>query len=284
MALTLVLLVIHFVAPYAIIQPGRVHLNSTPADYNMSYKKLSLETTDNINLVGYHIKSQKDHTKGVLILVHGVGGCKEHFVALGAKLAKIGIASYLFDERAHGESGGKYCTYGFYEKHDISKIVDVAKQTYPNIPIGIWGNSLGGAVALQAMEIDKRLEFGVIESTFTNLHQITFDYKKRVLQGIGIRAISDYALQRAGKIANFNPEKVQPIAAVKNIEQPIFIAHGDKDIHISIKYGRALYMHLKSKDKVWYPIEGGTHVNMSKQGGKAYQNALLKFINENLNL
>jgi alpha-beta hydrolase superfamily lysophospholipase len=270
------------VAPYAIIRPGRVHLDSTPADYDVAFEKLKLQTSDTIKLVGYHIPSNTKETRGVLILVHGVGGCKEHFVALGARLSKMGIASYLFDERAHGESGGEYCTYGFYEKNDIRNIVDLIKREYPELPIGIWGNSLGGAVALQALEIDKRLEFGLIESTFTNLHDITFDYKKRILKGIGIRAISNYALKRAGEIANFDPGLVQPLASVKNIEQPIFMAHGDQDYHISFEYGKALFNNLKTTNKTWYRVKGGTHVNMSKQGGEEYRNALFNFVERNV--
>lgn len=91
------------------------------------------------------------------------------------------IDTFIFDSRAHGESQGKYCTYGFYEKKDISAIVDFIGPKYRNVNIGIWGNSLGAAVAIQAMEYDSRILFGIIESTFTDLSQIVFDYKKCIL-------------------------------------------------------------------------------------------------------
>ena len=134
-------------------------------------------------------------------------------------------------------------------KKDIAQIVDKIKARQPNLPVGIWGNSLGGAIAIQALEFDERIKFGIIESTFTELNQIVFDYKKRILKGIGLKFLSDYALKKAGEIANFKPFKVQPIESVKNIEQPIFIAHGDADENISSKYGQQLFDKLKSKDK-----------------------------------
>ncbi len=273
---------IHFIAPKAIIQPTRVHLNVSPSKYNIKYRSLSITTKDHIELKGYHILSQTDKTSGVMVLIHGVGGCKEHFIALAVKLASMGITSYLFDGRAHGQSTGKYCTYGYYEKFDIQQIVDLAKIEYPNAPLGIWGNSLGGAIAIQALAIDKRLEFGIIESTFTDLHQITFDYKKRMLKGIGVRAISDYALGRAAKIANFKPHHIRPIDDVTCIEQPIFLAHGDNDQHINIDYGTALFKALKSKDKTWYPVKGGAHTNLSKVGGSEYRKALFDFVKRNI--
>ena len=115
------------------------------------------------------IQSKQDSIRGVMILVHGIGGCKESFLSLANRLANQGIASVLFDNRAHGQSGGQYSTYGFYEKKDISRIIDHIKEQDNQIPIGIWGNSLGGAIAIQSMEYDKRIHFGIIESTFTDM-------------------------------------------------------------------------------------------------------------------
>lgn len=273
---------IHYIAPYSIIKPYKKNLEIIPSDFNAPFKEVSIFTKDSITLKGYHTLAKTDKTKGVMILVHGVGGCKEHFVALSAKLSTIGISSYLFDVRAHGESSGDYCTYGYYEKKDIRQIVDLVKLENSNVPVGIWGNSLGGAIAIQTLAIEPRIEFGIIESTFTDLNQITYDYKKRILKGIGIKAVTDYALNRAAQIANFEPERVRPIDAVKHINQPMFVAHGTADKHIKIEYGKALFDGLKSEDKIWYPVKGGAHTNLSEIGGNEFQNALVAFIIKNI--
>ena len=249
---------------------------------NLNSEALNIHVEDSVNLKGYWIKSKQDRAKGLIILVHGVGGCKEHFLGLANNLANEGIESIVFDGRAHGESEGEFCTYGFHEKKDISKIVDFIKSRNSIIKIGIWGNSLGGAIAIQALEFDKRIEFGIIESTFTDLSQIVFDYKKRMSKGIGIRSLSNYVLRRAGKIGNFNPKKVKPIESVKNINQPIFIAHGDADKNISSKYGQMLFDHLKSTDKTFILVKGGGHFDLFKQGGKTYENKVMGFVKRQL--
>lgn len=274
---------ISYIAPYAITQPPRTNESITPKDLNLKSEPLNLKTKDNIDLSGYWIKSQKDTSRGIIILVHGVGGCKEHAIYLAQELAHNGIESIIFDGRAHGQSGGEFCTYGFKEKQDISEIVDKIKTRKPNLPIGIWGNSLGGAISIQTLEFDKRINFGIIESTFTDLNQIVFDYKKRILKGIGIRSLSDYALKRAGEIANFNPQKIKPIQSVKNIEQPIFMAHGDADKNISSKYGQQLFDNLKSKDKEFVLVRGGGHFDMYDKGGTAYKTKIFNFVDGNLN-
>ncbi len=250
---------LHFVVPYGIISPAKVHLDRTPQDFGVSGKKHRITSHDGTPLSAYWIQQHDQEVRGVLIFVHGIGGCKEHFIPLASQLAKQGIASVVFDGRAHGESGGTYCTYGFFEKKDVKSVVDFVEEKGLEVPIGIYGNSLGGAIAIQALELDKRLRFGIIESTFTDLQQIVFDYKKRYLRGIGIKSISDYVLNRAADIAHFEPDSVQPIRSVQTIEQPVFIAHGDADANIKFEYGRQLFNHLATTDKTWYPVSGAGH-------------------------
>lgn len=275
-------IVLNNIAPYAIIMPQKINLAITPGSYNLKSEKLIIQTKDSIELHGYWIESEIEEPRGIIILIHGIGGCKEHFLPLAKDLAKQGIESIVFDGRAHGKSSGQYCTYGYKEKKDITEIVDRIKQKKPNLPIGIWGNSLGGAIAIQALEHDKRIEFGIIESTFADLSQVVYDYKKRMLKGIGLRFASNFALKRAGEIGDFNPEKVKPIESVKNIEQPIFIAHGDADENISYIYGKALFENTKSQKKEFTLIKGGGHFGLFETGGVEYIKKIQAFIDRNL--
>jgi len=166
---------------------------------------LTIEVAPKLHLKGYWIQSKTDTVRSIIIFAHGVGGCKESYIGIAKKLAHKGIESIVIDSRAHGQSEGQFCTYGFYEKEDISKIINFIQTKEPDIPIGIWGSSMGGAIGLLALAKDKRLKFGLIQSTFTDLHQIVFDYKKRILRGFGNQTMVNYVLKRAGQIANFNP-------------------------------------------------------------------------------
>jgi len=170
----------------------------------------------------------------------------------------------------------------FYEKDDISKIIDFIQTKQPDVPIGLWGSSMGGAIGLLALAKDKRLQFGLIQSTFTDLHQIVFDYKKRLLKGFGSQFMVNYVLKRAGQIGNFNPNEVRPIAAVKNIDQPIIIAHGDADENISYQYGQQLFEDLKSTDKEFYLVKNGGHVGLWDAGGPVFEAKMLGFIERQL--
>ena len=278
----LVFIGINNVAPYAITQPPRINEGITPEQLGLNAEPLTIITEDKIELNGYWIKTEKDTSRGIMILLHGIGGCKEHFLGLSDELAKKGIESIVFDSRAHGKSGGEYCTYGYKEKKDIAKIVDQIKSRSPDLPIGIWGNSMGGAIAIQALEYDERIEFGVIESTFTELDQIVFDYKNRILKGFGIKSLSDFALGKAGKIGDFKVEEVRPIASGTHIEQPVFVAHGDADELISVEYGRQLFDSLKTINKELVIVKGAGHFNLFEKGGTEYKMEVMDFIDRNL--
>ena len=61
-----------------------------------------------------------------------------------------------YDSRAHGESEGDVCTYGFFEKRDLHQVLD---SIGPG-PIALVGTSRGAAVALQEAAEDARVAGG----------------------------------------------------------------------------------------------------------------------------
>ena len=126
-----------YIIPYAILQPKRLLIATDPATISSDYKKLNIAIDSLGELRGYLFKPVAEKPKAILILIHGIGGAKEHFFPLASRLKDEGIASIAIDNRAHGESDGKYVTYGYFEKHDVEQIVTYLKKEYPHTPIGI---------------------------------------------------------------------------------------------------------------------------------------------------
>ncbi len=280
---------LYHIAPYAVMKPPRYriseHPNSfphgaTPQSHGLRSHPFQITVQDTIKLRGWLLEAASKPTKGTVVLLHGIGSCKEHMLDTGEWLSREGFNVILYDSRAHGESGGIYCTYGYYEAKDLSVVLDTLTHQYPHLsPFAVYGNSFGGAVALQSLAIDSRLSCGIIESSFATLEEVAYDYMKR-LTGIPFHWVSHLVLQRAGEIAGFQPERVNPAAAARHITQPVLIIHGTEDDHVSIRYGRRIYQQLSSRKKVWYPVPGGTHYNLWKVGGEAYSKQILNFLND----
>ena len=276
---------LYFVAPYGIIMMNRytrAELAKTldnkiaPKDYGLQSEELVVTVEDTIKLVGWYIPS-KEESHATVILMHGINSNKEQMLPSAKMLSDDGFNVALFDLRGNGESGGTYFTSGYYEKNDISRIVDYLMSKDSTQSIGIYGNSLGGAIALQTMAKDSRIRCGVVESSFANMREVISDYMTR-LEHYGPQFLSNIVLNRAAEIANFRPDSVNPEISAKYINNPVFVAHGDKDSLINCNYSRRIYKNLRSPQKELHIISGAGHATLSAVGSQAYQKSLLSFL------
>jgi hypothetical protein len=279
------------VLPYSAIRPSRctkedlIKYNSgiiSPKDVGLNWTDFNITVEGTIKLKGWFVYSNQNQAKGTIFLLHGIASCKATMLSTAELLASNGFNCVLYDSRTNGESGGINCTFGFYEKGDLSLYIDSTIARFPNsAPYGVFGNSLGAAVAIQTMAIDKRIVCGIAESPFANLREVIHDYFARMIL-LHINYIPDAALKYTEKIAHFKVDSVQPVLAAKYITQPIMIVHGLADKHISPIYGKEVFDNLKSKDKIWYPIENGTHYNLALVGGEELKNRIIKFYDNNM--
>ena len=266
-----------YVLPYAIIQPARRIKTTTPADYKLPYEYFKFKVTNDIQLDTFYVPATTI-PRANLIMLHGVGSCKEVYLEYVAELAQTGYNVMLWDQRAHGKSGGEFLTYGYHEKYDVSKAIDWLEARNPGLPTGIYGNSMGGAIAIQSLAGNPGLRFGLIESTFTDLPAVTNAYSRR-MSGLPLpQWLTNYVLQRAGKIADFEPFTVRPVDAAKKVIQPIMHIHGDADGNINISHARVLFDAYASEDKTLYIVENGDHANLWEKGGEGYRDVWFSFL------
>lgn len=265
-----------YILPYAILQPGHKTGDQTPGNYGLPYEHFKLQPTENIKLDAYYVPAV-GVARANLIMLHGVGSCKEVYLGSVAELAKTGYNVLLWDQRAHGKSGGKYLTYGYAEKEDVSLAIDWLEAKASNLPTGIYGNSMGGAVAIQSLAHDARLKFGLIESTFIDLRSVSNAYGQR-MGGIPLPFwLTDYVLTRAGEIADFEPFSVRPVDAATQVTQPILHIHGSADANINVSNAHRLFDAYASKDKQLYIVENGDHADLWEKGGEAYREVWFGF-------
>ena len=99
---------------------------------------------DGVSLQGWRGESVGDR-RGTLIYLHGVADNRASGAGVIERFRKRGFDVVAYDSRAHGESDGDACTYGFYEKQDLRRVLDSVGVG----PIVLVGCPLGAAVALQ---------------------------------------------------------------------------------------------------------------------------------------
>lgn len=277
------------VAPFAVVLMNRysneqlsvlLQNKTHPEDFSLVATDIEVIVEDSIKLKGWHIPSKRSSNATVIVL-HGVNASREFMLPTAKILTENGFNVVLFDSRGHGKSGGGYCTYGYYEKRDISSIVSFLLLKDSTQSVGIYGNSLGGAIALQAMAVDSRIKCGVVESTFSNLREVVSAYMERMFF-VGPMFLSNIALDRASEMAKFDPDAVNPELMAKKINNPIFIAHGDSDEHINVINSQRIYSNIASTKKMLTIVRGADHYTLYKIGGNDYEKKVISFLRENL--
>jgi uncharacterized protein len=279
---------VEYALPYWPIKPLRrnpaemtaqLPLGYRPEQYGLQAETWQVHTPDSILLSAFYLPARTRANGKTLLLLHGISNCKESFLPRAAELTTQGYNVLLTDLRAHGQSGGDYNTFGYRETRDISALLDTLDARHPGTKVGILGQSLGGAIALQCLANDKRLQFGIIESTFHALPAVIEQYGVNYF-GIRSEWLARHTLDKSAEIARYDPYSILPVKAAERITQPMFISHGDADERIPLAFGRQNFEHLASADKTWYAVPGARHSTLYHDGGEAYKQAVQAFLDK----
>jgi pimeloyl-ACP methyl ester carboxylesterase len=110
--------------------------------------------------------------------------------------------------------------------------------------IGLYGQSLGGSIALNVMADRSEIGAAVIESAFTGWRAIAADALGGGLIGQGLAAICI-------------PEGHRAVDALATIDRPILILHGTQDSVIPVHHGRELAAAAPNAELI--ELTGGDH-------------------------
>jgi len=216
--------------------------------------------------------------KAAMLVLHGVSDSKASQVETLRFLARRGVYAMAPDFRAHGDSGGKFATYGYLEKKDLTLLRRTIEKEFPGIRVGLWGTSYGGAVALQAMGEDSGFDFGIIESTFADLREVARD-QVTMRTTLPVSGLGPYFVNAAGKLASFDPGEVAPERAIEKVRAPVLHLHGEADELIPISQGWRIASHAKqSANYRFVPIARGTHYHLRAGDPEKYKREVDGFL------
>jgi pimeloyl-ACP methyl ester carboxylesterase len=200
----------------AIVHPYRKPLTRQP---ELPFEVVRFESGGE-RLEGWLFRPER--TRGTVVYLHGIGDNRESGVGIARRLVSRGYAVLAFDARAHGRSTGETCTYGYRERHDVGRALDVLHVSKAIL----LGHSLGAAVALQAAAVDPRVRAVVAASPFCDLRSIVAERAGWLLLP---RSYAERALARAGEIGGFPPDEASPVALAPAVRVPVLLLHGARD-------------------------------------------------------
>lgn len=231
--------------------PDRIQYVDT-AKLAVQPELLRIPARDGHAIPAWHFKSLKGKPKALIIQYHGnAQNMTSHFVFLASAPAQ-GYDHLIFDYRGYGLSEGSPTP-----ENTVSDGMDVlmwARKTFPETKIVVFGQSLGGAIALKSL-IELKGKFKadviVIDSSFSS-------YRSVARTALAKNWIT-WFLQPVGWLIVDN--SMAPGKDISTLEPtPFLVVHGTHDPVVDFSHGERIF-DLAPLPKDFWEIKQGGHTD-----------------------
>ncbi len=204
-----------------------------------------------ITLRGWRFPAQ-GKKRGTLIYLHGVADSRVAVIGIAQRFCPLGFEVLGYDSRAHGESTGDFCTFGYYEKEDLKILLDSLDDDAG--PIILIGNSMGGVVSVMAAAETDQIDGIVSMDIFSDLRTVSRDRAPWFISD----AVLKQALLEADEMGQFQVDEVAPVRAADNLTLPVLLIHGAEDRLSPPVHSRRVFDALDGPKELIL-IEGARH-------------------------
>jgi pimeloyl-ACP methyl ester carboxylesterase len=210
--------------------------------------------------------------RGTLLMLHGIRDRKRNQIGRARAHAARGHRVIAVDSRGHGESSGKYLTYGVEEARDLRAVVDELQRRGQLVPpLGVVGSSYGGATALQLAALDPRVERVVAMASFASLREVVPAYLEWFFGPPGRwipRAMVDELIDGATARAGFDADAACPRCVASKIRAAVLLIHSRDDERIPWQHSELIAAALQTRHELML-VDGAGHVFVGEAPGVA---------------
>jgi len=100
---------------------------------------------------------ERNDINGVVVISHGFGEHADAYLEVAGCLGQAGYASLIFDQRGHGKPpDDRKKWFGIIKSYqnfidDIDVVAEAAGKLAPDVPLVLYGHSMGGNIAINAL-------------------------------------------------------------------------------------------------------------------------------------
>ena len=237
----------------------RLPITDTPADLNLPFEVVRFQATDGVHLEGWKIPGELG--RPWIMMCHGAGANRSDLLDMAAGLHGAGFSLLLFDFRGHGTSRGRVISFGWHEQHDVEGALAFLGQQpdVPAKPYGIYGISMGGAVALMVAAHDERIGAVAVDSPYTNLEETLGRHLTLISPLIPRIPFLWFVLATYRLRFGIWPRHISPLDSAARLRpRPFFLIQGSQDPRMPLEGAKRLFAAAGEPKELWI-VEGAEH-------------------------
>lgn len=223
-----------------------------------SPERVQIRSGDGLRLTAFFLPAE--NAKGTLVLVHGYRS--DPFTDFGYAFrfyASLGWNILAVCQRAHGESEGKYITYGVRERFDVRDWALYLEDRFgPEHPVVLIGISMGSTSVLMSLgtELPPNVKCAVADCGFTAPYD-EFIHVMKTRYRIPGRALIGIAELFSRLFAGFGFRDYSTITALRENKLPVLFVHGERDNFVPVRFTVENYAACASEKKLITVPEAG---------------------------
>jgi uncharacterized protein len=236
------------------------YIESTPQDYGLDYQDIWLSLGED-RVHGWWIPAAQTSTP-VLLYFHGNGSNNGDLTQLAVILHQLEVSVLLIDYRGYGKSSPVFPneTRVYEDAQAAWQYLTQERQIEPQ-QIFVYGQSLGGAIAIELATKHPDMAGLITEGTFTSIQDMA-----GLMPGIKLFPLGLLVTQRFDSLTK-----------IKSLQTPILILHGTGDRTIPLWMAKKLYFAAPEPKQLKIFHQAG-HNNLPELDQQKYLRILRQFM------
>jgi uncharacterized protein len=235
------------------VRPPRLAVALSPDDYRLRVERVAIRAGDGIQLSAWFIPRPG---APAIVLLHGYPADKADLLPLASALAPQ-FATLLVDQRYFGDSEGRATTLGFRERDDLKRAVDFLESRGAK-SVGVFGLSLGGAVALLTAAEDPRIRAIAAYAPFSDLRLLGHELYRWMW--LARYPFVEAMLLWSRVLLGADISRPAPRDAAARLEVPVLLVHSRQDEQIAFSHAERLRDALAANARAEFEfMERGRH-------------------------